>query len=232
MAEQQTSVSPKSVPRDELLDHEFDGIQEFDNPCPSWWSWLFFATIVFAPVYFFYFHIGKAGITVEADHQNAVNNNLKLRFAEIGELKPDETTLVKYMDEPDWLEVGKAVYLQRCKSCHGEGGAGLVGPNLTDDYYKNVEQLTDVAKVVADGAANGSMPGWRTRLHPNEVVLVSAYVASLRGQNLPSPRGNEGKEIPAWPANAAPDSDAPTGTDEAPEASAVMPCRISLRPRP
>jgi cytochrome c oxidase cbb3-type subunit 3 len=214
MAEHQTSVSQSRVPRDELLDHEFDGIQEYDNPCPSWWSWLFFLTAIFAPVYYFYFHIGKAGITIEADHQNAVNENLKLRFAEIGELKADESTLVAYMQEANWLKVGESVYQQRCKSCHGEGGAGLVGPNLTDDYYKNVQQLTDVAKVVADGAANGSMPGWGTRLHPNEVVLVSAYVASLRGQNLTGPRGNEGKEIPAWPSTAAPASDAPPGTDD------------------
>ncbi len=37
---------------------------------------------------------------------------------------------------------------------------------------------------MTDGAANGSMPGWEP-LHPNEWFSVSAYVASLRGQNLP-----------------------------------------------
>jgi cytochrome c oxidase cbb3-type subunit III len=41
--------------------------------------------------------------------------------------------------------------------------------------------------VIADGAGNGAMPAWRNRLHPNELLLVSAYVASLRGQNLPRP---------------------------------------------
>jgi cytochrome c oxidase cbb3-type subunit 3 len=43
------------------------------------------------------------------------------------------------------------------------------------------------------------MPAWKTRLHPNEIVLVAAYVASLRGKNLPGPRGPEGEKIPPWP---------------------------------
>ena len=43
------------------------------------------------------------------------------------------------------------------------------------------------------------MPAWRNRLHPNEIVLVSAYVANMRGKNLPGPRGAEGEVIPPWP---------------------------------
>jgi cytochrome c oxidase cbb3-type subunit 3 len=74
---------------------------------------------------------------------------------------------------------------------------------LTDDYWKNVKQLADIPKVIAEGAAAGAMPSWKTRLHPNEVVLVAAYVASLRGKNLPGPRGQEGDLIPRWPARTA-----------------------------
>jgi len=43
------------------------------------------------------------------------------------------------------------------------------------------------------------MPAWKNRLHPNEVVMVSAYVANLRGQNLTGPRPPEGPVIPPWP---------------------------------
>ncbi len=140
---------------------------------------------------------------METDHQNAVNDNLKLRFSEIGELAADEATLLEYMQKPDWLQVGASVYEQHCKSCHGDEGSGLVGPNLTDDYYKNVEQLSDIAKVVADGAANGSMPGWRTRLHPNEIVLVSAYVAGFARQE-PARAHEATKESRSRPWPAAP----------------------------
>lgn len=198
---------PVTEPQGELLDHEFDGIREYDNPCPGWWKWIFFLTVVFAFVYFFYFHVGHAGITIEKAHKNAVADNIRLRFAEIGELEGNEATLLKYMQEPEWLEVGRSVYEQRCKSCHGPDGQGLVGPNLTDDYYKNVEKLTDIVDVVTNGAANGSMPAWK-RLHPNEIVLVSAYVANMRGQNLVGPRVAGDKEIPPWPEAPAAESDA------------------------
>jgi cytochrome c oxidase cbb3-type subunit 3 len=187
-------------PLGDLLDHEYDGIREYDNPCPGWWNWLFFATIVFALFYFFYFHIGRAGITIAKDHENAISNNVRLRFAEIGELTPDEPTLLKYMQQPQWLSVGQSVYEQKCRVCHGEGGCGLVGPNLTDEYYKSVDSLVDVITVISQGAGNGSMPAWKRLLHPNELLLVSAYVANMRGENLAGPRQAEGKEIPPWPA--------------------------------
>ncbi len=189
-------------PWGDLLDHEYDGIREYDNPCPGWWKWLFFATFVFAPFYFFYFHMGKAGISVAKDHENAVADNIKLRFSEIGELTLDEPTMLQYMRDPakaEWLSVGQSTYEQRCKSCHADGGRGSVGPNLTDEYFKNIKSLTDVITVISQGAGNGSMPAWKQKMHPNELLLVSAYVANLRGQNLPGGKAPEGQEIPPWP---------------------------------
>ena len=186
-----------------LLDHEYDGIREFDNPTPMWWYLVFLGTALFSVSYFVFFHLGDAGRTLAEAHEMAVADNLRLRFAEIGELKVDEPTVMAYLDKPDWLAVGASVYRTHCRSCHADNGSGLVGPNLTDDSYKNVNQLIDVARVIENGAAAGSMPAWRNRLHPNEVVLVAAYVAGLRGQNLPGPRGAEGKPIPPWPALSA-----------------------------
>ena len=77
-----------------------------------------------------------------------------------------------------------------------------MGPNLTDDHYKNVKKIEDIAKVIQNGAANGAMPAWRNRLsHINKIVLVAAYVAKMRGKNLSGPRPDpEGELIPPWPA--------------------------------
>ena len=35
-----------------MMGHEYDGIQEYDNPLPRWWVWLFILTILFVPVYY------------------------------------------------------------------------------------------------------------------------------------------------------------------------------------
>ena len=48
------------------------------------------------------------------------------------------------------------------------------------------------------------MPSWKTRLHPNEVVLMAAYVAGLRGKNLSGKAVEPGKDklIDPWPQAA------------------------------
>ena len=187
-----------------LVDHEYDGIREYDNPPPTWWSLIFLGTAVFSFLYLVFFHLGPLfgtnGWTLTQAYDASVAENLKRRFGEIGELHGDQATLLKYMQKPDWLAVGDGVFKTHCKSCHADDGRGKVGPNLTDDYYKNVKQLADLTKVIENGAANGSMPAWRNRLHPNEIVLVAAYVAKLRGKNLPGPRVQGDEEIPAWPS--------------------------------
>ena len=189
--------------KDVVRDHEYDGIKEYDNPTPGWWNFIFFATFVFSIWYFLYYHASTISTSVAQGFESDVTDDLRKRFSTIGDLKPDEPTMLKYMANAEWKSVGASVFKTNCVSCHGPDAAGQVGPNLTDDNWKNVQQLTDIPKVIANGAAAGAMPAWKTRLHPNEVVLVAAYVASLRGKNLPGPRGPEGDRIPPWPLQPA-----------------------------
>lgn len=184
--------------RDQLLDHEYDGIQEYDNPTPGWWHLIFLGTVVFSVIYLAFWHASPIAWSIHEAHAEAELRALKKQFGELGDLGSDEATIRSMMGEPRWMAVGQSVYRANCVSCHGASGEGLVGPNLTDDHWKNVRVLTDVARVITDGAAGGSMPSWKNRLHPNEVVLVSAYVASLRGKNLTGPRATEGEPIPPW----------------------------------
>jgi len=185
--------------KDVVRDHEYDGIKEFDNPTPGWWNFIFFATFVFSVWYFLYHHSSSISTSVTQEFENDVAEDLRKRFSTIGDLKPDEPTLLKYMANAEWKAVGASVFKTNCVSCHGPEAAGQVGPNLTDDFYKNVRKITDIPQVIMNGAAAGAMPAWKNRLHPNEVVLVAAYVASLRGKNLPGPRGPEGERIAPWP---------------------------------
>ncbi|MEM1303271.1 MAG: cbb3-type cytochrome c oxidase N-terminal domain-containing protein [Planctomycetota bacterium] len=189
------SVEPSST------GHSYDGIVEYDNPTPLWWDLLFVASILFAPLYIVWFHSPFATRTLADTYEVALAENMKKQFGEIGTLAADEATILKYMNDSKWLSVGKATFATNCASCHGKNGEGISGVNLTDEYYKHVTNVTDIAKVILEGANAGAMPAWKNRLHPNEVVLASSYVASLRGQNL-SGRQAEGKEIDPWPSEA------------------------------
>ncbi len=204
---------PTDPAADQLSDHCYDGIQEYDNPTPRWWDLLFLGTVIFAPIYAIWFHAPQMGRTHVARLEAAQADNMRLQFGEIGELTGDEATILKYMHDPKWLKVGEATFVTHCASCHGREGEGISGPNMTDDSYIHVKRLSDLAKVISEGAKAGAMPAWGNRLHPNEVVLAACYVASLRGQNLPSARKEEGNVIPPWPTAPV----AVTVADEAPE---------------
>ncbi len=180
--------------------HSYDGISEYDNPLPGWWSSIFALSVVFAPLYLIYYHGEGGGKSMQEEYESETARIFTVRFKELGDLAPDRATLMKYKDDPEWLAVGRAVFKANCVSCHGPDGGGMVGPNLTDDHWKNVSGIEDIAKVIENGAANGSMPAWRNRLsHVNQIVLTAAYVASLRG-NGATGKAPEGREIPAWDA--------------------------------
>ena len=185
-----------------LTDHSYDGIQEYDNPMPGWWVWLFVATVVFSGVYWLYFETGVADRSIFDDYRKHQDLVMQTKFGELGELKLDAETLLKYSSDPKeakWLAVGKSTFVTNCASCHGIDGGGGIGPNLTDDHWKGVRSIGDIANVIKNGANNGAMPAWGTRFnHPNILVLTSAYIASLRGSTPTNPKAPEGTVIGPW----------------------------------
>ena len=186
---------------DELTDHNYDGIQEYDNPTPGWWYALFAATVVFSVGYLFIYHMSSIVPPLSERHARAEAKLLNLRYAELNDLPLGEEKIYKIMSQPAWLAQGEAVFQQTCAICHSNDGSGMIGPNLTDHLYVNVQSVMDIPKLVTEGTPSRAMPP--QLLNENEVALVSAYVVSLRGQNLPT---NDlvipdymGEEIAPWP---------------------------------
>ncbi|MEM1449580.1 MAG: cbb3-type cytochrome c oxidase N-terminal domain-containing protein [Planctomycetota bacterium] len=182
--------------------HVYDGIQEYDNPLPGWWTLLFYLTAIYAGGYLFVSWVRPEWTDSNLRYEAAMTKQLQKQFAELGELQPDSATIMTFLDDPElekWLRLGGAIFQTNCVSCHGRDGAGVSGPNLTDDSYKLVKTIEDIASTITKGSVSAGMPAWNNRLLTNEIVLVSAYVASLRGQNLPG-REAEGDVIPAWGA--------------------------------
>ena len=191
-------MSDSSVTQEKLTDHSYDGIQEYDNPLPGWWRFLFWVSILFAPAYWVYFHLGTEGRSIHDQYDNHMAKIFELRFSEIGDLEGNKETILEYMNKPKWRTVGSVIFKTHCVNCHGADGGGQVGPNLTDEYWKNVKSVEDLAKVIENGAANGSMPAWKNRLsHQNQIVLAAAYVAWLRSNPVDG-KPQEGSKLPPW----------------------------------
>ncbi|MEM8782358.1 MAG: cbb3-type cytochrome c oxidase N-terminal domain-containing protein [Planctomycetota bacterium] len=179
-------------------DHTYDGIQEYDNPIPGWWKWLFIATIVFTPIYIVWFHAPGMGRDLIGRYDRAYAANLERKFGGMAPLGDPEADVLLYMNDAEWRPVGVATFASNCATCHGADGSGGSGPNLTDEAFLNVKTAGDLVEVLNNGAAGGAMPAWSTRLHPNAIVLTAAYVAHMRGQNISGGKAAEGDPIPAW----------------------------------
>ena len=183
------------------MNHSYDGICEYDNPLPGWWKWLFIITVVVSPIYLLYFHVGAPNRSLHEQFTAALDANQKKKYSDLGEVTPDANTLVKFMNQKEWVDVGRSIYKVNCVSCHGPEGGGVIGPNLCDENYKHIKKIEDIAKVINEGVAGGAMPAWATRIpNKNDIVMVSAYVASLRGSNPATGKSPDGSPIPPWTA--------------------------------
>lgn len=203
-----SNQTPNSASEVAVTGHVYDGIQEYDNPLPGWWTLLFYLSILYSIGYLFINFAKPEWVETERKYQAAVEAEQLRQFQDLGDLEPDGETLMGFLTDPKqmkWLKIGKAVFMTNCVSCHGRDGSGVSGPNMTDDHYLNVAVLEDIPNVVTNGAKEGAMPAWGNRLQKNEVILVSAYVASLRGLNLKSAgdRPAEGKVLAPWSAAPA-----------------------------
>jgi len=177
--------------------HVYDGIEEYDNPTPGWWTWIFAVSIAFSAVYFLFVMLAGGQLSPLGFYERDLTADAQRQFAQLGDIKSDPASILTMSTDDKLLRVGGAIFQGNCAACHGLDGAGLTGPNLTDNYYLHVQKIGDFVDVISKGRNNGAMPAWENRLEPRQVALLATYVASLRGKNRPG-REPQGMQIAAW----------------------------------
>ena len=181
-----------------LLEHSYDGIQEFDNPMPRWWVYLFWATIIFSILYFFNvpgFGVGKGRIAdYDRDIAAAASADAKRKAAQPAGASGEQ--LAAMTKDASVVALGKQVFGQNCAACHRADAGGQIGPNLADDYWLHGGTLEQIHKTVVDGVLEKGMPPWGKVLKPNQVDAVVAYVYTVRGTNPPNPKAPQGDLVP------------------------------------
>ncbi|MEI6779783.1 MAG: cbb3-type cytochrome c oxidase N-terminal domain-containing protein [Verrucomicrobiota bacterium] len=173
-----------------LLDHEADGIRELDNKLPRWWVWLFYCTIGFAVAYMGYYHVLRAGNLMDAEYRQEMKVGNAIKQVAMSRFESDIATLTP-SKETDVLDHGKKTFLTLCAPCHRPDAGGLVGPNLTDDYWIHGSNFADNVKTIWNGVPEKGMITWKNSLKPNEVYDVASYIYTLRGTHPPKPKPPE-----------------------------------------
>lgn len=194
---QRSSVGTQRNPA--VLEQEYDGIREYDNPTPAWWHIGFLGSILFAAMYVTFWHFSPLAWSAEEAWERDQIADYKRVFGTVGELTPDERTIVRMAGDTKMQSVARSLFIGNCALCHSKDGGGVNGVNLTDESYKNVKNVKDIYKLITDGANLGAMPAWGQKLSKNERVILASYVMSLRGKNVPG-RAAEGEVIAPFPA--------------------------------
>ena len=176
-----------------LMHHEYDGIRELDNNLPPWWVWMFFATIVFAFVYMFNFHVFKTVDLQIAEYEKDMkksNKEVKAYLSEMS-MNVDETSAT-LMTASDDLSQGKTLFETNCVTCHNPKGEGNIGPNLTDNFWLYGADIKYVFKTIKTGTPNG-MPEHNSKFNPIQIQQVASFILSLPDAKGKEPQGVEVK---------------------------------------
>ncbi|NNE53352.1 MAG: cytochrome-c oxidase, cbb3-type subunit III [Sulfitobacter sp.] len=199
----------------ETTGHEWDGIEELNNPLPRWWLWTFYATIVWGVAYTIaypawpmissatagvlgYSTRGEVAASIEA--HEAKNSELvaALTATELTELAPTND-LHRYA-----VARGASVFRAQCSQCHGSGAAGAVGyPNLLDDDWLWGGDVESIRYTVQHGIRNeldpdarySEMPAFGEILEEEEINAVVEHVISLSASDYDSALAAQGTEI-------------------------------------
>ncbi|MFD2826421.1 cbb3-type cytochrome c oxidase N-terminal domain-containing protein [Leeuwenhoekiella polynyae] len=177
-----------------LLDHNYDGIKELDNRLPPWWVYGFYATILFAAIYLLRFEVFEDYNQIDEYEQAVAQAKLDLEeYKKTAKDLVDANTVELLTDASD-IKAGEGIFTGNCIACHKAGGAGGIGPNLTDDYWILGGGIKNVFHTISEGGRAGKgMISWKTDLKPSEIAQVASYVLSLHGTNPADAKEPEGE---------------------------------------
>ncbi|AVH37749.1 cytochrome-c oxidase, cbb3-type subunit III [Pseudomonas monteilii] len=179
---------------DQTMGHSFDGIEEYDNPLPKWWFWLFVGTLVFSVGYLILYpglgnwkgilpgyENGWTGANEWQKEMDRADAKFGPIFAKYAAMPVEEVA-----KDPQALKMGGRLFASNCSVCHGSDAKGAFGfPNLTDKDWRWGGDAETIKASIMNGR-HGVMPAWAEVIGEQGVADVAAYVlTSMDGRTLP-----------------------------------------------
>lgn len=197
---QSTRRGSSAADAPETTGHVWDGdLQEFHNPLPRWWMWLFYLTVVFALVYLLLFPgLGtqyKGLLKWSSAGQHAAE--MKEAEAKFGPLLAAylQQPLPQVAADPRARQMGERIFLNSCAQCHGSDARGTRGfPNLADAVWYWGGTPEAIRQSIAEGRTAVMPPLGAAIGGADDVTDVANYVLSLSGVAHDSARAARGKE--------------------------------------
>jgi len=178
--------------------HEYDGIEEYDNPLPAWWMYLFLLTIIWGIGYLVVYpgmgnFPGLINWTQEKQHQQEVVQ-ADAQFAAVYHAFTDHS-VEGLAANPQAVQMGQRLFSNHCATCHGSDAGGTKGyPNLRDQEWL-WGGTADAIKHSITAGRNAMMPAWGATLGEDKVLAVAQYVKALSQGQQADAKVVDGKAV-------------------------------------
>lgn len=187
---------PGEAASGDVTGHTWDGdLQEYNNPLPRWWLWMFYATLIFAIAYYALYpglFPGVLGWTKEGQYNTEMQKAdekygpIFAQYASVG--------VADLAKNEEAVATGQRLFLTYCMQCHGSDAQGAKGfPNLADGDWLWGGSPAQVKASITNGR-NAVMPAHEAILGDNGVDEVANYVLTLSGQQADAALAEKGKE--------------------------------------
>lgn len=166
----------------ETMGHEFDGIEEYDNPLPAWWFWKFILLVVFSVGYLIYYPglgnwKGIGDWTSEKElraEEKAFEQKYAPYFAQFSSIAVEELA-----NNQEAMQIGRRLFSTNCSVCHGTSAAGSQGfPNLTDNAWLWGGSGEQIKATIANGRV-AQMPAHEATYQEEQIWDLISYVMHL-----------------------------------------------------
>lgn len=179
--------------------HSWDGIEEYNNPMPRWWFWMFIMTILFGIGYLVAYpgmgdYKGTFNWTSHNQYERevaAADKTVNALYGKYSKMKVEDVAKDK-----NAMTIGKNLFDTYCIQCHGSDAQGSRGfPNLTDSDWIYGGTPEKIHETITNGRIGIMMP-WGPNLGTEGVRDVANYVISLsKDRAYDEDRAARGKEI-------------------------------------
>ena len=169
-------------PEEPVRPHSYDGIQEYDKRLPNWWLLTFYGAIVFAVVYWFYFHHSGVPVADGPRVESEIAQIEAARLSSDGAALTDDA-LWKMSRNTVVISAGQATFTANCVVCHLASLKGkaerpdAIGASLIGTKWIYGGRPLDVMNTVTKGTQRGMQP-WGSVLGKKKISEVVAYVLS------------------------------------------------------
>ena len=177
---------PQNKEDEDLVGHVWDGdLEEWNNPAPKWWLYLYFGTIIWAVGYLvIYPGIGIFEGTLGWSQYGQYEEEMQAAEARYEPIYERFAAMefAERVADPEALELGRSLFANYCTTCHGSDARGGPGyPNLTDNDWLWGNSEDNIVATITHGR-NGIMTSWAAVLGSDEGIdNMVRYVRSLSG---------------------------------------------------